>query len=622
MCGIAGILEAPGRPGSAAEIHAMCSVMVHRGPDDEGIHTGPGIALGMRRLSIIDLAGGRQPMRNEDGSVQVVCNGEIYNYRELRADLEARGHKLASSADTEVIAHLYEEYGVDCLKRLRGMFGLAIWDARERQLVIARDRLGIKPLYWTRTPTRLAFASELKCLLQLHDVPCELDLASVDHLFGALTTPAGDSIVRGVHKLEPGCVLVARAGREPTVRRWWQLAFEPDRRYDEDWFAERLREQLDESVRLHRVSDVPLGAFLSGGIDSSAVVATMAAQSDRPVNTFSIGFRNPRYDESGQARALADHLGTDHRELILDADAVDVLDELTWHLDEPFGDSSAIPTWFVSKLASEHVTVVLSGDGGDELFAGYDKYVKEAQERRLDRIPRPLRRLAGAVGTRLPDGWRGKRFLEHLALDGDARYLDSLRLMSAAERRELLHPDVIAQLDDATPAALPDAGGHWLSRLQQYDLNRYLPLDVLTKVDRMSMAHSIEVRVPLLDHKLVEFAATIPPEYLLKGGMTKALFRRAMRGILPDEVMQRPKRGFAVPLGDWFRGHLADTVRELMLSDTARARGIVSPAYVEHVLRLHDAGRSMDLQLWTMISFESWCRRFLDRPAAREARYA
>ena len=615
MCGIAGILGAGDKPGSAAEVRAMCAVMVHRGPDDEGIHTAPGIALGMRRLSIIDLAGGHQPMQNEDGSVQVICNGEIYNYRELRKNLEARGHRFASSADTEVIAHLYEEHGVDCLQHLRGMFGLAIWDARERQLVLARDRLGIKPLYWTRTADRLAFASELKCLLQLHDVPCEIDVVAVDHLFASMTTPAADSIVRGIHKLEPGHVLIARSGREPAIRRWWDLAFVPDRDHDEGWFAERLREQLDESVRLHRASDVPLGAFLSGGIDSSAVVATMAAQSDRPVSTFSIGFHNPRYDESGQARQLAAQLGTDHHELILDTDAIDVLDDLTWHLDEPFGDSSAIPTWFVSKLAAEHVTVVLSGDGGDELFAGYDKYLKEARERRFDRLPRSLRRILGMVGDRMRDGQTGRRFLQHIALDGDARYLDSLRLMSAVERRALLHPDAAAELsaDAAAGRALPDPGGHWLSRLQQYDLRRYLPLDVLTKVDRMSMAHSIEVRVPLLDHKVVEFAATIPPEMQLRGDTTKALFRRAMRDVLPESVLVRPKRGFAVPLGDWFRGGLESFARDLLLSDTSRERRLVSPEYVEHVLRLHAAGRPMDLQLWTLISLESWCRCFVDR---------
>lgn len=631
MCGIAGIMGPGNKPGSAAEIHSMCSVMVHRGPDDEGIHTGPGIGLGMRRLSIIDLEGGRQPMRNEDGTVFVVANGEIYNFKALRLDLERRGHRFASGSDTEVIVHLYEEYGPDCVEHLRGMFGLAIWDARRRQLVLARDRLGIKPLYYTQTPTRLAFASELKCLLQLGDVPRELNLASVDHLFAALSTPAGDSILTGVRKLEPGHVLVARADREPVLRRYWDVKFEADRDHDESWFVERLRALLEESVRLHMVSDVPLGAFLSGGIDSSAVVATMAGLSDRPVNTFSIGFREPKYDESGQARRFANQLGTEHRQLILEADALDVLDDITWHLDEPFGDSSAIPTYLVSKLASEHVTVVLSGDGGDELFAGYDKYVKEGRERRFDRIPAFLRRGAGAVGAAMPDGWPGRRFLQHLALTGDERYLDSCRLLDLGERRQLLHPDARAQLigdvawDDLEPYLLGE-DHPWLSRIQYLDLHRYLPLDILTKVDRMSMAHSIEVRVPLLDHKLVEFAATIPPELKLKNGTTKSIFKEAMRGIVPDEVIDRPKRGFAVPLGDWFRGHLADYVRDLLLSATSRARRVIDPTYVEHLLRLHAAGRPMDMQLWTLISFELWCRRFLDTAAPQlaheERRYA
>ena len=621
----------PERPVAASEVHAMCSVMVHRGPDDEGIYTGAGIGIGMRRLSIIDLERGRQPMRNEDGTVHVVANGEIYNFRELRRDLERRGHRFSSGSDTETIVHLYEEHGPDCVKHLRGMFGLAIWDSRRRQLVLARDRLGIKPLYFTKTATRFAFASELKCLLQLHDVPRELDIGAVDHLFSALSTPSSQSILAGIQKLEPGHVLVARAGREPVISRYWDVEFAADTGHDEGYFVERLRELLEESVRMHMVSDVPLGAFLSGGVDSSAVVATMAGISDRPVNTFSIGFREPKYDESGHARRLAGRFGTDHRQLILDADAIDELDDNTWHLDEPFGDSSAIPTYMVSKLASEHVTVVLSGDGGDELFAGYDKYVKEGRERRLDRIPRALRHGAGAIGSAMREGWPGRRFLKHLALTGNDRYLDSCRLLGLDERRELLHPDALARLSgdiarsDLEPYLLGD-DVPWLSRLQYLDLHRYLPLDILTKVDRMSMAHSIEVRVPLLDHKLVEFAATIPPELQLKGGTTKYLFKQAMRGILPDEVIDRPKRGFAVPLGDWFRGHLADYVRDLLLSDTSRERRIIEPRYVEHLLRLHAAGRPMDMQLWTLISFEMWCRRFLDAPAPslqhEERRYA
>ncbi len=631
MCGIAGIMGAPEKTVSAAEIHSMCSVMVHRGPDDEGIHTAPGIGLGMRRLSIIDLEHGRQPMRNEDGSVHVVANGEIYNFRELRQDLEQRGHTFNSGSDTETIVHLYEEYGVDCVQHLRGMFGLAIWDARRRQLVLARDRLGIKPLYWTRTPARLTFASELKCLLQLSDVPRALNLEAVDHLFAALSTPSADSILEGVHKLEPGHVLVARSGSEPVIRRYWDVEFKPDHSRDEASFVDELRGLLDESVRMHMVSDVPLGAFLSGGIDSSAVVATMAGISDRPVNTFSIGFREPKYDESGHARRLANQLGTEHRQLILEADAVDVLDDITWHLDEPFGDSSAIPTYMVSKLASEHVTVVLSGDGGDELFAGYDKYVKEGREQRIDRVPAPLRRAAARVGHAMREGWPGRRFLQHHALSGTERYLDACQIMNLTERRALLHPEVRSRLQgdiarrDADAYLLGD-DHDWLSRVQYLDLHRYLPLDILTKVDRMSMAHSIEVRVPLLDHKLVEFAATIPPELKLKNGTTKSIFKEAMRGILPDDLIDRPKRGFAVPLGDWFRGRLSAYVRDLLLSDTSRNRRVIDPARVEHLLRLHDAGRPLDLQLWTLISFELWCRRFLDAHAPtvehEEQRYA
>jgi asparagine synthase (glutamine-hydrolysing) len=378
------------------------------------------------------------------------------------------------------------------------------------------------------------------------------------------------------------------------------------------------------------VSDVPLGAFLSGGVDSGAVVATMSRLSDDPVHTFSIGFHNPGYDESGDARRTADALKARHTELILDTDVLDVIGDIAWHLDEPFGDSSAIPTYMVSKLAAEQVTVVLSGDGGDELFAGYDRYLAEAAERRYDLIPRPLGRMAAAVSRALPEGTRGKNKLYHLSLKGMDRYLNAYTLFDEARRAMLFSPAAAERLatHDAR-AAVQDRilprDRHWLSRLQYFDLHHYLPLDILTKVDRMSMAHSIEVRVPLLDHKLVEFAASVPAEYHLRGGTTKALFKRALRGILPDAVIDRPKQGFAIPLGDWFRGGLGPFVRDLLLSDTSRRRGILNHEYVETVIRLHESGRPMDLKLWTLISFELWCRTFLDGVApeiAEEPRYA
>jgi len=595
----------------------MCAVLTHRGPDDAGYYLDGRAGLAMRRLSIIDLATGRQPVHNEDGSVQVVLNGEIYNYRELRHSLESLGHAFYTATDTEVIVHLYEEYGSRCVESLRGMFAFALWDGRRKQLLLARDRLGIKPLYYTETDGRFAFASELKALLQLPEVERRLNWGAVNHLFTFLCTPTSESIVAGVHKLEAGNLLVLSQGHAPRIERYWDVEFDADHGRSEASLIEQLRSLLEESVRLHMVSDVPLGAFLSGGIDSSSVVAAMARLSSRPVKPFSIGFREPAYDEAVHARRVADALGTEHHELTLEPDVVDSLEDIVWFLDEPFGDSSAIPTYMVSMLAATEVKVVLSGDGGDELFAGYDRYQVEARERRREHAPAALRRILGLVGGLLPEGARGRNFLRHLALDGTERYLDALTLFRAEEKRRLFLPQAAEQLLDDGPwrelrASLKNGNGDWLAALQYADLKHYLPLDIFTKVDRMSMAHSLEARVPLLDHKLVEFAAGLPPEYRLREGVSKDLFKRAMRGLLPDTVIDRPKQGFAVPLGAWFRGRLGPFVRDLLLSDTCRRRGIFDTAYIEKLLGLHGRGRPLDLHLWTLVSFELWCRRFLD----------
>ncbi|MGH8280939.1 MAG: asparagine synthase (glutamine-hydrolyzing), partial [Gammaproteobacteria bacterium] len=444
----------------------------------------------------------------------------------------------------------------------------------------------------------------------------------VDYLFTFGTTPPAESIVAGVHKLEPGQMLVAKPGHAPAISQYWEIRFEPDYARREPEIVEQLRGLLEESVRLHLVSDVPVGAFLSGGLDSSAVVATMARLSAKPIKTFSIGFREPQYDETAHARRVAAVFGTDHQELVLEPDIVGLLDDIAWYLDEPLGDSSAIPTYMVSKLAAQQVTVALSGDGGDELFAGYDKYRVEARERNYRRIPLPLRRLLGSVSRRMPEGMKGRNFLRHISLDGADRYLDATTLFKADQKHKLFQPEVagLMQADSPTRAFTAKHSrfqGHWLSGLQQMDLTHYLPLDILTKVDRMSMAHSLETRVPLLDHVLVDYVAGIPPELQFRHGVTKHLFKRAMRGLLPDEIIDRPKHGFAVPLGAWFRGQLESTVRELLLSERSRQRGIFNAHYLEHLLRLHRRGRPLDSQLWTLMSFELWCRTFLDRPRRR-----
>jgi asparagine synthase (glutamine-hydrolysing) len=627
MCGIAGVMSFDGAPVGLDEVRAMCAAMCHRGPDDEGFHHEPGVALGMRRLSIIDLDGGQQPVRNEDGSISAVFNGEIYNFRELRDELEARGHVFRGASDSETIVHLYEEHGARCVDRLRGMFAFAVWDAGRRQLLLARDRLGIKPLYYAVAGGRLLFASELKALLRRPEIERRLNWRAVHHLFTFLSTPGDESIVAGVAKLEPAHLLVA--GRQGTIRRerYWDVEFAPDEGRSEAYFVERLRELLEESVRLHLVSDVPVGAFLSGGVDSSAVVAAMAHQAAGPIKTFSIGFEDADYNELAYARLVAERLGAEHHALVLDPDVRSSLDEIAWYLDEPFGDSSAIPTYMVSKLAAEHVTVVLSGDGGDELFAGYDKYAVEGRERSEPRWPRPVRRALGALAGLVPDGTKGRNFVRHRALDGADRYLDACSVFRPDQIRRLFRPDVLALLAEYDPwrgeaAHLARVPGHWLSALQYLDLHSYLPLDILTKVDRMSMAHSIETRVPLLDHRLVEFAATIPPDLQLRNGARKYVFKRALAGTLPGEILERPKRGFAIPLGRWFRGELAPYVADLLLAPRSRARGIFEPAHIERLLAQHRRGRDLDLQLWTLISFELWCRTFLDgaRPAAPLAR--
>ena len=630
MCGIAGIVRFDGRPVLEDDVRAMCRAMVHRGPDEEGVYLGAGVGLGMRRLSIIDLEGGQQPISNEDGSIWVVFNGEIYNHRELRRQLTRDGHTFRTASDTETIVHLYEDLGARAVERLRGMFAFALWDAPRRQLLLARDRLGIKPLYYADLDDGVVFASELKPILQRPDIGRDLNWEAVGHLFTFLATPSSSSIVKGVRKLEPARFATAADRRGVRVERYWDVEFQPDEHSSEDELVEQLRELLVESVRLHQISDVPIGAFLSGGIDSSAVVATMAQLTSSPVKTFAIGFVEEDYSELDHARRVAEQFGTDHHELILRPDVVQIAEDLAWYLDEPFGDTSAIPTYMVSKLASEHVTVVLTGDGGDELFAGYDKYVTEERERRYDRVPDSIRKVLGAVGRAMPEGMTGRRFLRHLALNGSRRYLDASTLFRTDELRQVFRREAFNRIAVHDPWArslmeLASIGSDWVAALQYCDLQTYLPLDILTKVDRMTMAHSIEARPPLLDHRVVEFAATVPARYRLRDGTTKYLLKRAMRGILPDAIIDRPKHGFAVPLARWFRGELAGFTRDVLLSDTCRQRGLFEPKYVERLIRLHTRGRDLDLQLWTLLSFELWCRRVLDvpihrlQPAARAA---
>jgi asparagine synthase (glutamine-hydrolysing) len=636
MCGIAGFAETRPREGWArgsdaavtarALLRGMCAAIRHRGPDDEGIHVEAAVALGMRRLSIIDLTTGRQPIHNEDGTVWVVFNGEIYNYVDLRKQLEALGHRFYTASDTETIVHAYEEWGEDTFGRLRGMFGIALWDRRNSTLLLARDRVGIKPLHYAIVQDRLYFGSEIKSILAGTDLTPAVDFGAIDHYFSYLYTPRDRSIFAGVHKLPPGHLLRWQNG-VADVRQYWQLPVEEIAPTSETEAIEELRDILQDAVSTHLMSEVPLGAFLSGGIDSSLVVGLMAQASSRPVKTFSIGFDDARYNELEHARVVAQHFATDHHEFIVRPDAMGIIDNLIGHFDEPFGDSSAIPTWYVSELARRHVTVVLSGDGGDELFGGYDRYFPHPRIAAFDRWSIPgSRAIASIVWPWLPHGTRGKNFLRTVARDQRGRYLDQIGYFQRDEKAALFSNDLQRQIGNANAEAtlachfdrlqrLP-----WHAQMMHFDFETYLPEDILTKVDRMSMAHSIESRVPLLDNHVVEFAARLPASLKIHNGRRKHVLKEAAASLLPASILARGKRGFEVPVGVWFRRGLSDVFSDILLSPQARQRGYFEPRYIQSLVNEHVTGRrDHTLRLWSLLIFELWHRQYVDshRSAAR-----
>ncbi|MGE3275486.1 MAG: asparagine synthase (glutamine-hydrolyzing) [Vicinamibacterales bacterium] len=626
MCGIAGFVDAPGTGSHPAEpardsLTRMCDAIRHRGPDEEGTWVGDGVALGMRRLSIIDLATGQQPIFSENGQVCTVFNGEIYNFRELRAELSACGHHFRSASDTEVIVHGYEEWGADVVSRLRGMFGLAVWDARDRSLLVARDRMGIKPLYVHERGGRLAFASEIKSLLALPGVPRELDPAALDHYLSFLYTPRDGSIFAGIRKLPPGHLLEWRDGTM-RVRRYWDPPASETFTGSPEEAVEALHDVLRDAVRSHMVSDVPLGAFLSGGIDSSVVVALMAQAGQGPVRTFSIGFAGGSGDERPYAREVARRYGTEHHEFVVEPDALRILDALVSHFDEPFGDASAIPTWYVSELARRHVTVALSGDGGDELFGGYERYLPHPRVAAFDRWSPPgAGRLAGAAAAILPRGARGRAFLRHVAMDPQSRYVDDMRFFGPDDKAALLTSDLRGRLRPAAPEArlhahfTPYAHLPWASQMMHVDADTYLPEDVLVKVDRMSMAHSLESRVPLLDNHVVDFAATLPASRKIQGGRRKHVLKEVAARLLPAALIDRKKRGFSAPLGAWFRGGTRELFADTLLSRESLTRGYFEPAAVRRLVDEHLHGRrDHTLRLWQLIVFERWHALYLGTP--------
>jgi asparagine synthase (glutamine-hydrolysing) len=627
MCGIAGFVDlwdrgdARGVEERAAILDRMCRIITHRGPDDQGVMLEPGVALGMRRLSIIDLAGGHQPISGEDGAVTIVFNGEIYNFLEIKPQLEARGHTFKTHSDTEAIVHAYEEFGPECLQHLRGMFAFAIWDDKARKLFIARDRAGKKPLYYTTTPKgTLVFGSELKTLLEHPDVRRELDEEALDAYIALGYVPDPLSIFRNVYKLPPGHYLTFSEGKV-SVKQYWDFDLQPAESRSESDYIEELRALLDESVRLRLISDVPLGAFLSGGIDSSTVVAMMARHMGQPVKTFSIGFREDSYNELKYARLTAEKFGTDHHEFIVTPDICAIVDELTWHFDEPFADSSAIPTYMVSKLARDYVTVILSGDGGDELFAGYTRYVVDRKREGFARLPKPLREgVMRPLSERLPHATWGRNYLHNVSLDPIARYLDSVSVFSSLNRKSLYSSDFSQRLGPSSYAGrlFQELTGKIksdepLDRLLYLDSKTYLPGDILVKVDRMSMAVSLEARAPLLDHKLIEFVARIPASLKLAGLETKYLLKKAVQDVIPSEILNRPKMGFGVPIQEWINQQLRSRLRETLTEPRTRQRGYFDPHYVDVLLDEHERGRrDHSMGLWALFMLELWNRQFLD----------
>jgi len=622
MCGIAGIVSTErGARIEAATIRAMCQTIVHRGPDDEGVYIKDGAGLGMRRLSIIDLAGGHQPVFNEDKSVWIVFNGEIYNFPDLRPDLQRRGHKFYTNSDTEVIVHLYEEYGTQCVQKLRGMFAFALYDARKCSLLLARDRLGKKPLHYALEKGRLYFGSEIKSILAVAPELAEINhTALLQYLyFGYIPDPI--SAFQPIQKVPPGHILQFQNGKVEVSSYWDLPQYGTYAPATEDECLEQLEHLLQESVRLRLISDVPLGALLSGGADSSTVVALMARASSKPVKTFSIGFQDQEFNEAPYARLVADKFQTEHHELMLDPKVVDTVESLTRSLEEPFGDSSMLPTYYVSRLARQHVTVALSGDGGDELFAGYQRYATLLKRERYEAVPAWLRTaFRERVFPLLPKNMPARRFSYNISLPWRDRYIDQISFVPGFERQTKLLSDEFRAAAGGDPREImfdyfdKAPARDSVSKTLYVDTKTYLPGDILTKVDRMSMLTSLEIRVPILDHLFVEWVTSLPAEWKVRNLKQKYIFRKlAERVGVPREVLYRPKSGFALPIVHWMRNELKDLVL-ILLEPKSLQRGYFEPGGVRCILDEHFSGRrDQSHRIWRLLMLELWHRNFLDR---------
>jgi asparagine synthase (glutamine-hydrolysing) len=638
MCGITGAAWTdPEKAIDEALLGRMTECLRHRGPDEGGTHreelrlrppygTMPGVALGSRRLAIIDVAGGHQPICNEDQTVWIVFNGEIYNHRELRRRLEGTGHHFLTRSDTEVLVHLYEDEGPQMLAHLNGMFGLAIWDSRRGELFLARDRLGKKPLYYRHERGRLLFGSELKSILEVPDVPREVSPQAIDAYLAYQYVPHPQTIFRGISKLPPAHYAVY-CDDKLTIRSYWEPDFNIEEHLPVEEYRQQLRELLTSAVQMRLESEVPLGAFLSGGIDSTIIVGLMQELMQEPVRTFSIGFPEPEYDETNYAAMAARAFGTIHQEFRVEPDAVHILPKLVWHYDEPFADSSAVPTWYVSQLTRQHVTVALTGDAGDELFAGYDRYRAVWIASRFDKLPAAGRRaLASPLWQRLPASGtrrtavrRFKRFTSALARPPERRYFDWIGIFDEGARAELYTDEFVASLPDADPLEFLAAGfaraaaRDPVTRASLADLVTYLPCDLMTKVDIASMAHSLECRQPFLDYRVVELAIRMPARYKFRRMRGKRILMETFADLLPEPIQRRGKMGFGVPIAPWFRGPLAGYAREVLLDRRSLQRGYFRPDAIQHLLDEHVTG-SYDraYRLWALLVLELWHRQWVD----------
>jgi asparagine synthase (glutamine-hydrolysing) len=630
MCGIAGKVSADAVDPELLD--RMCEVIEHRGPDSRGSFLEPGVGLGIQRLRIIDLETGDQPIANEDDSVVVVQNGEIYNYRELRNELIGRGHRFRTHSDTEVIVHLYEDHGEACVEHLRGMFAFALWDKKRRRLLLARDRVGKKPLFYAERDGALWFGSEAKSILQDPAVPREVNLEAIDCFLQFQYVPHPMSAFRALRKLPPAHVLTWESGRS-RINRYWDLSYEPKDRYaSEEEACERIRDELLEATRLRLRSDVPLGAFLSGGVDSSAVVAAMSKLSERPVKTFSIGFDVEAFDETRYAREVAELYDTEHEEFRVEPHAMEILPRLIWHYGEPFADQSAIPSYYLAELTRRHVTVALNGDGGDEDFAGYPRFIANTLADRLDWVPPPLARGAASVLDRIGPGpkprsprTRLRRLAHALALAPDDRYAMWIAYFTEPDRDALYSPELRAELGEHSAARnvirapyRASDGRAFVDRLLDVDVQSYLPGDLLVKMDIATMAHSLEVRSPLLDHEFMEMAARLPAKAKLDGTTTKRIFKDALAPWLPSHILHREKMGFGVPIGDWFRGALRDLPAEILLDPRATDRGFFRPDGVRDIIDRHTSGvEDTSNKIWAMLQLELWMRTYVDAETPR-----